>query len=261
MSEQPDAQYPYTSSPLEASHGFKELRNEFHTYQRDMEELRTKVDDMSDSVEKIGDSLAQLNHALLGKSKPNEPSKQEDTPDKPQLIPPKIRATTLSSKPASSTPSVTSNCLKPGVPADFDGNRHKGCPFLNSCILYISLCKAEFKNDQAKILWILSYMKEGRAASFADHVLRFELDNPCKPRFADLKAFLEAFVDSFCLANEAMNTILCLKSDRYFQCSRNIDEFKDLIEHSGYTDDLTIIVKFRKGLSPVIQDKITDSKD
>jgi hypothetical protein len=168
---------------------------------------------MSDSVKKIGDSLAQLNRALLGKSKPNEPSKQEDTPDEPQPIPPKIQATTSSSKSALSTPSVTSNRLKPGVPADFDGNRHKGRPFLNSCILYISLCEAEFKNDQAKILWILSYMKEGRAASFADRVLRFELDNPRKPRFADLEAFLEVFVDSFCLANEATNAILRLESN------------------------------------------------
>jgi hypothetical protein len=208
---------------------------------------------MSDSVKKIGDSLAQLNRALLGKSKPNKPSKQEDTPDEPQLIPLKIRATTSSSKPASSMPSVTLNRLKPGVPADFDGNRHKGRSFLNSCILYISLCEAEFKNDQAKILWILSYMKEGRAASFADHVLRFKLDNPRKPQFADLEAFLEAFVDLFCLANEATNANLRLKSDRYLQRSWNVDnyvnKFEDLIEHLGYTDDLAIVVKFCKGLS------------
>ena len=35
-----------------------------------------------------------------------------------------------------------------------------------------------------------------------------------------------------------------------------IDKFKDLIDLSGYTDGLTIVVKFRRGLNPEIQNYI-----
>jgi len=38
-----------------------------------------------------------------------------------------------------------------------------------------------------------------------------------------------------------------------------VDEFKDLIDQAGYTDNLTIIVKFLQGLNLNIQDKITES--
>ena len=62
---------------------------------------------------------------------------------------------------------ITHNCLKPGVPPSFDSDRAKGRASMNSCILYQSLCAAEFQDDQAKIHWVLSYMKSDRAATFA----------------------------------------------------------------------------------------------
>jgi hypothetical protein len=49
----------------------------------------------------------------------------------------------------------------------------------------------------------------------------------------------------------------------YYQCKRNveayIDEFKDLVDLSGYTDPIAIVLKFRRGLNPTTQDKITKS--
>jgi hypothetical protein len=40
-----------------------------------------------------------------------------------------------------------------------------------------------------------------------------------------------------------------LKSDRYYQGKQNveayIDEFKDLVDLSSYTDPITIVLKFR----------------
>jgi hypothetical protein len=164
----------------------------------------------------------------------------------------------------STTATTTSNRLKPGVPVDFDGDRMKGRSFLNSCLLYINLCKAEFKDDQAIIMWILSYMKSGRAASFADRALRYTLNNDT-PRYQTFEEFLQVFIASFCVPNEETNAILRLESTQYHQRSRSvdeyIDEFEDLVDRSGYSDDVAIVVKFRRGLSPAIQDKIADSKD
>jgi hypothetical protein len=154
------------------------------------------------------------------------------------------------------------NRLKPGVPSDFDGNRLKGRAFLNSCLLYMSLCSAEFTDDQAKIHWVLSYMKLGHAATFADRTLRYEARTNTS-RYQHWHAFRVAFIEAFCPENEATVALMHLESEVYFQGKRSVDtytdEFEDLIDLSGYTDALAIVIKFHRGLDPAIQDKIAES--
>jgi hypothetical protein len=73
----------------------------------------------------------------------------------------------------------------------------------------------------------------------------------------------ESFIETFCPENESTHALMRLKSDRYFQGKQTVDayvdEFEDLIDLSGYLDDLAIVLKFRHGLNPVFQDKITES--
>jgi hypothetical protein len=67
--------------------------------------------------------------------------------------------------------------------------------------------------------------------------------------FALWSDFTEEFTLMFCPENEATTALMRLKSDRYWQGKQNveayIDEFKDLIDLSGYTD-----VMFHKCLTP-----------
>ena len=51
--------------------------------------------------------------------------------------------------------------LKPALLSEFDGDRTKGMAFLNSCQVYICLCPNSFTDEQAKIVWAMSYMKAG----------------------------------------------------------------------------------------------------
>jgi len=179
------------------------------------------------------------------------------TPD-PQN-PPRIESP-AESLPAVLTATVHSR-LKPGVPTDFDGDRSKGRAFLNSCDLYIRLCPQEFVDDQAKVHWVLSYMKNDRAATFADRVLRQEAKTNL-PRFGTWRSFRAVFIESFCPENEATYSLLRLESERYFQGRRTveayIDEFEQLVDLSGYTEALVVVLKFRRGLNPTIQDKIAE---
>jgi hypothetical protein len=50
--------------------------------------------------------------------------------------------------------------------------------------------------------------------------------------------------------------LMRLESDRYFQAKQNveayIDEFKDLVDLSGYTDPITIVLWMRKVVSWVV---------
>jgi hypothetical protein len=142
--------------------------------------------------------------------------------------------------------------VDPGAPSNFDGDRAQGCAFLTSCELYISLSQADFVEDQVQIHWALSYFKGRHTATFAEHVISWEMRSG-KMCFASCDKFREEFTVAFCPENEATTALMRLESDRYFQGKHNvevyIDEFKDLVDLSGYTDPITIVLKFRRGLN------------
>jgi hypothetical protein len=81
--------------------------------------------------------------------------------------------------------------------------------------------------------------------------------------FASWDKFREEFMAAFCPENEATTALMRLESDRYFQGKRNveayIDEFKDLVDLSGYTDPIAIVLKFRRSLNLMTQDRIAES--
>jgi hypothetical protein len=131
-----------------------------------------------------------------------------------------------------------------------------------SCKLYISLTQSDFVDKQVHIHWALSYFKGRCTASFAERILQQELQSG-KMCFASWHDFTKEFAATFCPQNEATTALMRLESDRYYQGKRNveayIDEFKDLVDLSGYTDPITIVLKFRQGLSLTTQDRIAES--
>jgi hypothetical protein len=62
-----------------------------------------------------------------------------------------------------------------GAPSNFDADRVQGRVFLTSCKLCILLSQSDFVEDQVCIHWALSYFKGGRAATFAEHIIRQEM--------------------------------------------------------------------------------------
>jgi hypothetical protein len=81
--------------------------------------------------------------------------------------------------------------------------------------------------------------------------------------FASWDEFREEFTAAFCPENEATTALMRFKLDHYFQGKQNIeayiDEFKDLVDLSGYTDPITIVLKFCCGLNSMTQDRIAES--
>jgi hypothetical protein len=152
--------------------------------------------------------------------------------------------------------------IKPASPDNFDGDRSKGHAFLTSCELYLSLTGSDYPNEQSRIHWALSFFKSGHAATFAERIVRQEMRTGVMA-FADWTDFTSKFRSTFCPENEATSALMRLESDRYFQGQRNvevyIDEFRDLVDMSGYTDPIAIVLKFRRGLNLTTQDKIAES--
>jgi hypothetical protein len=94
-------------------------------------------------------------------------------------------------------------------------------------------------------------MKSGRAALHANRVLRKETSEAL-PAFVSWRGFELDFIAKFCPKNEATVALTKLESTRYYQGRKSvddyIDEFSELVEEAGYSDGLSIVMKFRKGL-------------
>jgi hypothetical protein len=154
------------------------------------------------------------------------------------------------------------NDLKPSRPPNFDGDRYKGKGFVNACQAYFRLCPDNFPDEQTKIQWAMTYMNQGRAQKWANRIYHWESipANAGSSYFVDWDDFRSRFrTEFFPLHSDAAATNR-LEGTTYFQGRRAVDDylddFRDLISDSGYSDPKTIVVKFRRGLNPAIADAV-----
>jgi hypothetical protein len=124
------------------------------------------------------------------------------------------------------------------------------------------LTASDFADDQVHIHWALSYFKSRHAATFSEHTVRQEMWMG-KMAFTSCDEFTAEFTSLFCPENKSTTALMRLESEWYFQARHNveayIDEFKNLIDLSGYTDSITIVLNSHRVLIATTQDCITES--
>jgi len=178
--------------------------------------------------------LQQLTQLVANPSLPAVPN----TPPPPALSP-------LTSP----SPALTARRTRPklSAPPDFSGERHNGRAFLNSCSLYIRLALEQFYDEQEKILWALTFFKDGRAAKWSENVFRQEADTGVFP-IPTWGDFEQQFRLHFFPVNAEADTINTLEGTSYHQGGRTVDDYLDnfqtLVSDVGYTDPQTLVVKF-----------------
>jgi hypothetical protein len=211
------------------------------------QQMEKRLNEQAEATRAMNERLNEF-IAIMG----NQEAARNVTPPPP--VSPLIGATTLQV----SQPSR----VKPGIPSNFDGDRVQGCTFLMSRELYILLTALDFVDKQVHVCWALSYFKGRCVASFAKHILQQELQSG-KMYFESWNNFTEESTLMFCLENEATTVLIQLESNHYYQGKWNIEayinEFKDLIDLSSYTDPIAIVLKFCRGLNSMTQDRITKS--
>ena len=114
--------------------------------------MRAQLANISDDIIALNKTLGNVNTALDNLALPPAQTAQGAPPVVPPFNPPPIAPPPMTAQ---------RSCLKPATPTEYDGSRGKGRTFYNSCMLYTRLCPMEFPDDQAKINWVLSYMKGG----------------------------------------------------------------------------------------------------
>jgi hypothetical protein len=148
---------------------------------------------------------------------------------------------------------------KPATPNDFDGDRTKGRSFLNSVKWYLRSRGREFRDLDHMVSWTLSFMKEGRALTFANQLTR-QVDKQGGLPYATWGEFWKELERRFLPIDESEEAINILETDRYFQGKSTVDDycdrFQDLIDHAGYAGGRQVVMKFRKGLETEIADRV-----
>jgi len=131
--------------------------------------------------------------------------------------------------------------------------------FLNSCSLYIRLAPEQFHNEQEKILWALTFFKDGHATKWSENVFRQEADTGVFP-IQTWGDFEQQFRIHFFPVNAEADAINALEGASYHQGGQTVDDYLDnfqaLVSDAGYMDPWTLVVKFQRGLRLGIQNQI-----
>jgi hypothetical protein len=148
---------------------------------------------------------------------------------------------------------------KPAMPKEFDGSRATGRAFLNSVKWYLRSRGHEFRDLDQMISWTLSFMKEGRALTFANQITR-QTDKEGIIPYQSWALFWKELENRFLPIDEAEEAINTLETDKYFQGKQTVDDycdkFLDLVDHAGYNEGRQVVMKFRKGLDSEIADRV-----
>ena len=72
-------------------------------------------------------------------------------------------------------------------------------------------------------------------------------------------------MELFCPKNKQLAVLTRLEGTSWYQAKDLVEDyiyqFQELIDVAEYNEDKTIVIKFRKGLDPAIQNKVTLTRD
>ena len=128
--------------------------------------------------------------------------------------------------------------------------------FLIACETYFQLRPHEFQSEQDKIRWALTFMTQGRAAEWVQTWSRHG-----SPLFLSWIEFRAAFKLDFFPLSEAEDVMITLVGKSYFQGERSLEEYVDgfqqLVHCSHWTDLKYLVLHFRHGLDPSLEETIS----
>ena len=151
--------------------------------------------------------------------------------------------------------------IKLSPPKQFDGDRNKFRKFLQDAELYMTINQKIYKDDLTKIGFVLSFMKEGQAAAWADQFVEHAMAQP-KPATGLLnlgtyttfrKDLIDAF-SAFDTPGDALDQMKTLRMKNGDSIDEHIAKFKMLLAESKLSDQSAAVIDlFRETLTVPLQ--------
>ena len=173
--------------------------------------------------------------------------------------------TNMSNQPTTSTVASTISTthqkpqeLKLGQPPSFDGTSEKARGWFNNTQLYLLVNKEIYNDNDRKITFALSFMREGSAALWALTETEAALKrNP--PNFGTWQNFLDKFSASFILENtkdQAIAWMTTTKVDKKTPLMDYISQFKNNAALSEINNQDVLINFYSRGIPSFLMKKI-----
>ena len=148
--------------------------------------------------------------------------------------------------------------LKLGQPPAFDGSPEKARGWFNNVQLYLLVNKDVYNDDDRKIAYALSFMREGSAALWSLTETEAALKrNP--PNFGTWQDFINKFSASFILENtkdQAIAWMTTAKVDKKTPLMDYISQFKNNAALSEISNEDVLINFYSRGIPPFLMKKI-----
>jgi len=145
--------------------------------------------------------------------------------------------------------------IKMNTPTPFTGKREKLEEFLIKLEMYLAMNTDIYNTDQQRIIFTLSFMKEGTAGSWKQSYWR-QTQEQTQPW--DWMVFKNALITSFATPDKPGDVITKMETDT--MTGRTADEFIERFKinanDSGVTQDRPLIEWFMKGINIPLLDKI-----
>ena len=171
--------------------------------------------------------------------------------------------TNMSNQPNTSAATTSATQQKPqelklGQPPTFNGDPTKARGWFNNTQLYLLVNKDIYNDDDRKIAFALSFMREGLAALWAltETEATFKR-NP--PSFGMWNDFLDKFTTSFILENtkdQAIAWMMMTRVDKKTPLLEYISQFRNNATLSRINNEDVLINFFLRGIPPALMKKI-----
>ena len=158
--------------------------------------------------------------------------------------------------------------VKLNLPKVFSGKRTELNKFLQDVLVYLTVNKEVYNNDEKKIAYLLSFMTEGDAASWKEEFLARKIDEAEKndtdlklETFKEVKETIKKSFELFDGAGDALEEMKCLRMANNSNIDEHVAKFKMLVTRSGLSDLTAVMDFFREMLPTPLQKQVMTCKN
>ena len=173
-------------------------------------------------------------------------------------------------KPNISTANISKSAteVKLNLPKVFSGKRTELNKFLQDVLVYLTVNKEVYNNDEKKIMYLLSFMTEGDAALWKEEFLAWKIKEAEKNNtdlklgtFKEVKEMIKKLFEPFDGPGDALEEMKCLKMANNSNIDKHVAKFKILVTWSGLSDSTAIMDFFREILPTPLQKQVMTCKN